>query len=409
MQPPIVARGEPMDAPLIVHVVYRFAVGGLENGVVNLINRLPAGSWRHVVVALSEIDANFVARITRRDVKCVALHKGRGHALPLYPKLYGLFRKLRPAIVHTRNLAALEASPPAWAARIPVRIHGEHGRDMNDLDGSRVRYQLVRRAFSPFVTRYVALSPDLGRYLCGRVGIRSERVTQIYNGVDVAHFHPSPNGRAPIAGCPFRDARYWLVGTVGRMEAVKDQTNLARAFVRAVRLHPGARERLRLVLVGEGTLRPQAETILQEAGMRDLAWLPGERADVPDVMRGLNCFVLPSLAEGVSNTVLEAMASALPVVATRVGANGELVEEGMTGSLAPAADSEALARGIIAYFADPMLSERHGRAGRQRVERKFSLERMVEQYHGLYTELIRRPAPRAPAAHVESPGGRGDG
>src|SRR5580692_1228655 len=146
-----------MDAPLIVHVVYRFAVGGLENGVVNLINRLPAGSWRHVVVALSEIDANFVARITRRDVTCVALHKGRGHALPLYPKLYGLFRKLRPAIVHTRNLAALEASLPAWAARIPVRIHGEHGRDMNDLDGSKVRYQLVRRAFSPFVTRYVAL------------------------------------------------------------------------------------------------------------------------------------------------------------------------------------------------------------------------------------------------------------
>ncbi len=398
-----------MDTPLIVHVVYRFAVGGLENGVVNLINQLPTRSWRHVVVSLTENDANFVARITRRDVACVALHKGRGHAWPLYPKLYGLFRKLRPAIVHTRNLAALEASLPAWAARVPVRIHGEHGRDMNDLDGSNVRYQHVRRMFSPFVTGYVALSPDLGRYLCGQVGIRSERIAQIYNGVDVAHFQPSPNGRAPIDGCPFGDAGYWLVGTVGRMEAVKDQTNLARAFVRAMRLHPGARDRMRLVLVGEGTLRPQAETILQEAGMRDLAWLPGERADVPDVLRGLNCFVLPSLAEGVSNTVLEAMASALPVVATRVGANAELIEDGVTGCLVPAADSDALARGIVAYFGDPMLAERHGRAGRQRVERKFSLERMVEQYHGLYTELLHRPAARAPAAHAESPGGRGDG
>lgn len=402
-------RGEPVGQPLIVHVVYRFAVGGLENGVVNLINRLPTGSWRHAVVSLTEIDATFAARITRQDLDYVELHKGRGHALPLYPKLFRLFRKLRPAIVHTRNLAALEASPAAWAAGVPVRVHGEHGRDMNDLDGSNVRYQRVRRVFSPFVTRYVALSPDLARYLCARVGIRAERIAQIFNGVDVLRFRPSPNGRIPIDGCPFRDTHFWLVGTVGRMEAVKDQTNLARAFVMAVRANPWARERMRLVLVGDGTLRPQVEAILQEAGMRDLAWLPGERADVPQVLRGLDCFVLPSLAEGVSNTVLEAMASGLPVVATRVGANDDLIEDGATGRLVPAADSEALAGGIVAYFSDPAIAERHGDAGRQRVERKFSLEHMVEQYHDLYTELLHRPAARPSAAHAESPGRRANG
>jgi sugar transferase (PEP-CTERM/EpsH1 system associated) len=379
-------------APLIVHVVYRFAVGGLENGVVNLINRLPAASWRHVVLSLTEIDGSFVTRITRQDLEYIALHKPAGHAFPLYPKLFGLFRKLRPAIVHTRNLAALEAAVAAWAARVPERLHGEHGRDMGDLDGSRIRYQRVRRVFSPFVTRYVALSPDLERYLTERVGIRAERITQIYNGVDTLRFHPAEGNRAPIEGCPFRGPDLWLLGTVGRMEPVKDQTNLARAFVDALRRHPEARQRMRLVLVGDGTLRPQVRAVLEEGGAGDLAWLAGERADVPAVLRGLDCFVLPSRAEGVSNTALEAMASGLPVVATRVGANAELIEDGVTGCLVPPADSPALVHGILGYFHDPVLGARHGRAARQRVERRFSLERMVDQYERLYSELVLRSA-----------------
>jgi sugar transferase (PEP-CTERM/EpsH1 system associated) len=381
-------------APLIVHVVYRFAVGGLENGVVNLVNRLPAASWRHVIVSLSEVEQSFTKRVVRQDVEYIALHKGGGHAFPLYPKLFMLFRQLRPAIVHTRNLAALEASVAAWAARVPARLHGEHGRDMSDLDGSNLRYRLVRRAFSPFVTRYVALSPDLERYLHDRVGIRARRIVQIYNGVDTLRFHPADDGRASIEGCPFQDPALWLVGTVGRMEPVKDQTNLARAFVTALRLRPQARGRMRLVLVGEGTLRAEAEEILQRGGARELAWLAGERTDIPAILRGLDCFVLPSRAEGVSNTVLEAMASGLPVIATRVGANAELVESGITGCLVPAADSPALAHEMLGYFGDPARGLQQGRAGRQRAERRFSLERMVERYDELYADLIARSAAR---------------
>jgi len=397
-----------MDAPLIIHVVYGFSVGGLENGVVNLINRLPARAWRHAVVSLTEVDPAFAARLTRADVELIAMRKARGHALRLYPRLVQLFRGLKPAIVHTRNLAALEASVPAWLARVPVRVHGEHGRDVNDLDLTRTRYQRVRKMFSPFVTRYVALSPDLAQYLQGRVGIGAARITQIYNGVDTERFRPSREHRVPVEGCPFNDPGLWLIGTVGRMEPVKDQLNLARAFVAAVSTHRDARSRMRLVLIGDGSLRPQVETILNEAGLRDLAWLPGERADVPSILRSLDCFVLPSLGEGVSNTVLEAMASGLPVVATRVGANSELVEDGATGHIVPAADSDALARSIVGYFSDPATARSHGRAGRERAARQFGLERMVEQYHALYTELLHHhPLPEARAARADAHGGHG--
>ena len=391
----------PVPAPLIAHVVYRFDVGGLENGVVNLINRLPPQSWRHAVLSLTEIDAGFASRVTRQGVRFIALHKGAGHAFPLYPRLFRLFRELRPTIVHTRNIAALEATVPAWAAAVPVRVHGEHGRDVDDLDGSSTKYQWIRRVFSPFVTRYVALSPDLETYLRERVGFAANRIEQIYNGVDTTRFRPPLSGRAAIEGCPFSDADDWLVGTIGRMETVKDPINLARAFVRAGQLDREARRRMRLVLVGDGRLRPEVEAFLSEAGVRDLAWLAGERADVTGMLQGLDCFVLPSLAEGVSNTILEAMATGLPVVATHVGANGKLVEDGVTGRLVPPADSDALAHAMIDYFRNPSMARQHGRAGRQVVERRFSLERMVEDYHRLYEALIprrRRNDSDAPAA-----------
>ena len=144
--------------PLIAHVVYRFDVGGLENGVVNLINRLPQGSWRHAVLALTDVSPAFAKRVQRQDVQYVSMHKAPGHLWKLYPRLTRVFRELRPAVVHTRNLAALEAVVPAWAAGVTVRIHGEHGRDEIDPNGVRRRYQWVRRAYSPFVSRYVAVS-----------------------------------------------------------------------------------------------------------------------------------------------------------------------------------------------------------------------------------------------------------
>jgi sugar transferase (PEP-CTERM/EpsH1 system associated) len=213
----------PYDArPLVAHVVFRFDVGGLENGVVNLVNRLPRERFRHVIVSLTDV-TDFFARIRRDDVRFVALRKGPGHGIQLYPALYRLFRDLRPAIVHTRNLAALEASVPAAFARVPVRIHGEHGRDMGDLDGQSRRHRRVRRLYRPFVQHYVALSQDLERYLVEGVGVPPARISQIYNGVDADMFMPSLEHPARVPDCPFRAPEEWIVGTVGRLAGVKDQ------------------------------------------------------------------------------------------------------------------------------------------------------------------------------------------
>lgn len=373
--------------PLVMHVVYSFDVGGLENGVVNLINRMPAERFQHVVVALTRCAPAFCARITRPDVEFVSLHKSPGHGVKLYPRLFRLFREQRPAVVHTRNLAALEAVVPAWAAGVPVRVHGEHGWEESDPHGTRPKFRLMRRLYSPFVTHYVALSGHLARYLVGAVGVPVARVTRICNGVDTLRFHPAV-GRHPIRGAPFDGADTVLIGTIGRLQAVKDQLNLVRAFGHLVAQRMPGADRSRLVIVGDGPLRAQVENEVLAAGVGDRVWLAGERSDVPEVMRALDLFVLPSISEGISNTILEAMASGLPVVATDVGGNGELVMAGETGALVPAADSGALAAAIAPYAADKPLRESHGRAGRARVEAEFSLDGMVESYMNLYDRLL---------------------
>jgi sugar transferase (PEP-CTERM/EpsH1 system associated) len=370
--------------PLIVHVVYRFGVGGLENGIVNLVNRMPVHRWRHAIVSLTDISAEFARRIERSDVGFVALRKRPGHLVRDYPRLYRLFKELAPAVVHTRNLAALEAVVPAWAAGVPVRVHGEHGWDMQDPAGKRRRYRQLRRIYRPFVSRYVALSHHLEDYLEEHVGIPPERISQIYNGVETERFKPSRTGRTAIPGCPFVEPGSWLVGTVGRMEGIKDPLNLAHAFVRIQALHPAAAAHLRLIFVGDGAMRDEVRQVLERAGVQDRVWFAGERVDVPEIMRGLDCFVLPSLAEGVSNTILESMASGLPVVATRVGGNSELIESGMTGVLVPPANSDALAHAILGYFEDRTMARRHGKAAYRAVESRFSLDRMVADYASVY-------------------------
>lgn len=385
--------------PLVMHIVYSFDVGGLENGIVNIINGMSAATCRHTVVALTHCAETFCRRIMRDDVDFISLAKAPGHGVQLYPRLFRLFAELRPALVHTRNLAALEAVVPARAAGVPVRLHGEHGWDTSDPDGRRRKYRLLRRLYRPLVSHYVALSGELERYLRNGVGVPTDRLSRICNGVDTNRFAPAQAGCSVLDRNPFVSNDVPLVvGTVGRLEAVKDQVTLVRAFARLAGSGNRCFDRLRLAIAGEGPQRGELEAAIREGGVGGRVWLAGERTDVPDVMRSFDLFVLPSRAEGISNTILEAMASGLPVLATAVGGNSELVAAGETGLLVPAADDVAMADGIACYVLDPALRIQHGDAGRRRVISEFSLDGMVERYRVLYETLFAAATPSRSAA-----------
>ncbi len=375
--------------PLVVHVIYRLAVGGLENGLVNLINGMPVERYRHAIVCIADY-SDFRERIEHPDVEVYALHKRPGMDLKAYLRFWQLMRRLRPAIVHTRNLGALEFQFPAWLAGVPHRIQGEHGRDSRDLQGTNWKYLLFRKCMRPLVSRYVALSQDLANWLETAAGVPAKKITQIYNGVDSVRFFPLSH-RLPLADEFPTSKDCIVIGTIGRMQPEKDQLTLVRAFIILLNTLPEGREHLRLVLIGSGPLREQAQVLLREAKADHLAWLPGVRDDTTEIMQALDIFVLPSLIEGVSNTILEAMATGLPVVATDVGGNPELVCQGQTGEIVAKADELAMSQSIRGYIDAPQLRKVHGRAGRDRVEKKFSMAAMVSGYLRVYDEVLCGP------------------
>ncbi len=374
--------------PLIAHVIYRLTVGGLENGLVHLINQTPADRYRHAIVCLTE-SSDFRLRIQQPNVQVIPLRKRGGWEIDVYRRLWRALQDLRPTIIHTRNLGVLEAQIAAALAGIPIRIHGEHGRDMYDLDGSSVRYRLFRKSMRPIVHHYTAVSRDLASWLVDAIGIPPSSVTQIYNGVDTVRFHPACT-KEHFGGPPgFIPEGAFVIGSVGRMQKVKDQPNLVRAFLRLIETFPETRARVRLMLIGDGPLFGECLNMLKSANAEDLAWLPGERSDIPELLRSMDLFVLPSLGEGISNTILEAMASGLPVIATRVGGNPELVLEDQTGTLVTPSDPDSLMRAIHRYLCQPDLAQAHGHAARTHVENAFSWNSMVSGYLGVYDALLR--------------------
>ncbi|WP_018175007.1 MULTISPECIES: TIGR03088 family PEP-CTERM/XrtA system glycosyltransferase [unclassified Thioalkalivibrio] len=396
----LASKGSAADPrPCVAHVIHRLDVGGMENGLVNLLNHMPAERYRHAIICMTDY-TRFSERLQREDISLHALHKREGKDLGVHRRLWRLLRELRPAIVHTRNLATLEGQVTAALAGVRARVHGEHGWDIADLDGSRDKHRYMRRLVRPLVGRYIALSRHQMDYLQQRVGVGTERLTHICNGVDTGRFHPCEGTRTgPWPPC-FAGPEDIVIGSVMRMQAVKAPLDLVEAFI-ALREHaPVPFDRLRLVIVGDGPLREQARLRMEAAGVAQQAWLPGAREDIPQCLRAMDLFVLPSLAEGICNTILEAMASGLPVIATDVGGNPDLVTPGNTGALVPAGAPAALAEAIRNALASPDTRKRMGQAARIRAEAEFSMDAMVAGYLGVYDSLLDRANARTPSVRA---------
>ena len=377
-------------APLIVHLIHQLEVGGLENGLVNLINNLPPDRYRHAIVCMKD-HSDFSRRIRRPGVEIISINKREGKDWAHYFRLFRTLRRLQPLLIHTRNLSSLEGQLLAAAAGVRLRVHGEHGRDMKDLYGRKLRYRLLRKLLRPLIGHFIAVSKDLEAWLVGTVGARPQSVTHIRNGVDSVHFHPRLGPPAAVGPDGFLGEDSFVIGSVGRMVEVKDYMSLVHAFLLLLAEDEMAQEQMRLMIIGDGPCRQACLDLLYQAGVSHLAWLPGSRDDISQLMRTMDVFALPSLAEGTSNTILEAMATGLPVVATAVGGNADVVQSGWTGTLVPPRNPELLADAIGAYYRIPGLGAHHGIHGRRRVLAEFSLMAMADAYLAVYDRLTQLP------------------
>ena len=374
------------DAPLIVHLVYRLDFGGLENLMVERINRLPAASYRHAVVALTE-SSDFAKKISRPDVQVYELHKPPGAGLGTHLDLYRLLRRLKPAVLHSYNLAGVEYAAIAMLAGVPVRINGAHGRDAADPDGTNPRHRMLRRLLIPFHDCMYGNSADLVKWNREFIGVPAHKSRLLGNGIDSDKFHPAAAGKEDVHGF---GAGTTVIGTVGRIQDVKDHAGLMDAFIALRALLPAQAASLRLAIVGDGPLLPALRAKAQAADIDQLVWLPGARSDIAAILRSLDVFCMSSLAEGTPGSALEAMATGLAVVGTRVGGLPEVIDEGITGQLVPPADAPAMAAALARYVNDPALAKKHGAAGRERVLSRYNMPAMVAAYQSMYDTLCDR-------------------
>ena len=385
---PTAAAGADGDRrPLVLHVLHHLVIGGMENGLVNLINHLPASRFRHAVACIEDF-SDFRDRITRTDVEVLALRRSQVGAQGVRRAIFSLCRRLRPALVHTRALSGLDALLPARLAGVHRSVHSEHGWNVDNLHGAQWKPALLRRLHRPLVDRYITVSKDLQRFLTERIGVHADRIDQIYNGVDTVRFAPQLT-RVPSPLMPegFLGPHTVCFGSVGRMQLVKDHASLLRAVAQLLQAAPQWRRLVRLAIVGDGPMLAATRALADELGIADISWLPGSSHSVEAILRGFDVFVLPSLNEGISNTVLEAMATGLPVIASSVGGNVELVDDGRTGMLFDAGDVGCLSAHMLQCLQQPQLRLAQGQAGRQVALQRFSLDAMVARYGQVYTGL----------------------
>jgi sugar transferase (PEP-CTERM/EpsH1 system associated) len=367
----------------ICHILYKLDYGGLENGVVNIINRLPEDKFTHTIISLKPV-TDFKNRITARNVEIYELDKSDGKDLGAYRRAWTLLRAIKPDVVHTRNLPTIDFQFIAYLGGVRSLIHSEHGLDLIESQENAWRYRMLRRGLRLLPVRYVAVSRDLQEWLHSEIGIQPHRISRIYNGVDTDIFN-SGSATDELPGAGHAEKKTFVIGHVGRFAPIKNQLLLVKAFCLLVDRFPSLRACLRLYMIGDGPQRAECEQLLADANASDIAWLPGFVSDMPDVYRKFDLFVLPSIREGISNTLLEAMASGIPIVATNVGGTPEVVEHGHTGTLVESDNVDALADAIKRYVSDDDLLANHGRNAGLRVRSSFSMTKMVDQYDELYS------------------------
>ncbi len=369
------------DKIKIAHVSASLHYGGKENGVVNLVNGLDPKIFENYIFTYVRGGA-LALRVDPTRCRVVELGDKLGGDYRLYFKLAREFRRYRIHIAHTHSWAtAMEGIIGAKMARVPIIIHGEHGTMKTD---TKLHIQIQRRLWNA-TDQVLSVSQALRENLHKKFDFSKERIRVVANGVDLSRFDLSRNGvdyKARLGLPP----NALVFGAIGRAVPVKAYPILLQAAGLVFSEIPNAH----LVLVGDGPLLDELVQSAQDAGILNRVHFLGARKDVPEILRALDVYVLSSESEGMSNTILEAMASGRPVIATAVGGNPELVVDGETGLLVPPNDPAALAVAITKLLREPEQRRQMGVLSRQRIEEKFSLEVMVRHYAEVYLEVFRR-------------------
>lgn len=357
---------------ILAHVVLNLNIGGLERVVVNLVKGFQSSPYRCVVCCLEE-GGPFASEIRSMGVDVKVFAKRDGIDWRCVRRLAKYFRDEDVRIVHTHNAAShFHGVAAAVAGGVRARVHTKHGRDYPD-DRRKV---LLNRLLSWGTDEIVTVSDDARDVVVQVEKVNPRKVRRIWNGVDTELYRP-----------PDRIVAEPVIGTVARLSPEKDQRTLLTAFKLVRAELPDAR----LVLVGDGSEAADLARMARDLGISDQVDFLGPRSDVSEILHTFSVFTLTSTTEGISMTVLEAMAAGLPIVATDVGGNREIVAPPACGLIVPPGDPEALSRAYLELLADAQRRGQIGRNARRRAVEHFSLNQMIAEYAKVYSDVLNHP------------------
>ncbi|HEX5133273.1 MAG TPA: glycosyltransferase [Candidatus Krumholzibacteria bacterium] len=361
----------------VAHIVQDLDVGGLERVVMSLLDATDPARYRTVLYTLGE-GGDLAGEVERRGHAVRRLAKRSGLDYVLFPRLVRCLRADAVDVVHAHNYSALVyGSIAGRIAGVGGVIYTAHGAKTASRRATR-RYQRLG-----LVDDVVFVSGDALRVALAAGAVEKRNLHTIENGVRLEEYARSNSQRLAARQSLGIDAAAPVVGIVARLTRAKDHVNLLDAFARVRERHPAAR----CVIVGDGELRGAITDHVQALGLGKEVLMLGRRDDVADVLSAFDVYVLSSYTEGLAVTLLEAMAAGLPVVATDVGGNPEVVVDGVTGRLVPARDAAALADAIMGMLADRERARAMGEAGRIRCQERFGVNTMTRRYQKLYDRL----------------------
>jgi sugar transferase (PEP-CTERM/EpsH1 system associated) len=364
-----------------MHVVDNLGRGGLQNGLVNLINLLDSARFEHVVCAMRALD-HVEAHVFGDGIRTLCIGAEAAHPRIQIPHLVRAIIDVQPDIVHSRNWAAVEAVAAARLVGGCRIVHSEHGFD--DAAKQPWRRAAFRRLAFELADRVLCVSHQLKAAHAQRAGFSPHKISVIHNGVDTTRFRPDSAARARFRRELGIAEDELCIGAVGNLTPVKDHYTLVEA---TAELALQTRS-WRLLLLGEGSERLRIEAFLDShPEVKDRVRFLGIRNQVPGLLNAMDVYVLPSLTEGISNSLLEAMATGLPVIATETGGNPEVVVDGESGILFPVGDSCRLAMHLMRLHDCPAERTRLGDAALYRTLAHFSLSSMVREYEQFYASL----------------------
>jgi len=379
----------------IMHVVDTLGKGGLENGLVNLIQHLDPARFEHIVYALRGLGPN-ADRLPLDRVRLMCLGKKDTDSRVQIPALVRAMREVKPDIVHSRNWGTVEAVMAGrWAGSCAL-IHGEHGLESDGSGGEPRRRIYFRRMAFELADQVLSVSHQLRDLHAQRTGFPSRRITVIHNGVDSQRFCPDAEARARVRQELGISEDGFCVGCVGNLLPIKDHLTLLKAVAG---MAATARD-WRLLIVGEGPERANLEAFAaSHPDWREGVSFAGSSNRIPELLNAMDVYVLPSIMEGISNSLLEAMATGLPVTATATGGNPEVVADGESGLLFPVGDARQLTEQLLLLRARPEWRLQLGQKARLRVRQDFSIDAMAQKYEQVYERV--RPSATVPTALAE--------